>query len=88
MISPSVTAISQSETRRPSSRYGRFTLSSGIVARINAGLAEVGAAIIVFSRHSRHCRWIEAETSRARGSWSRSFGATIACAAGADHARV
>ena len=33
------------------------------VANINAGLAEAGAGIIVFSRHSRNSRWVEAETS-------------------------
>ena len=63
MISPSVIAIGQSEIRRPSGRYGRSTLSSGIVARINAGSAEPGATIIVFSGHSGDSRWIKAETS-------------------------
>ena len=34
-----------------------------IVARINAGLEEAGAGIIVFSRHSKDSRWVEAEVS-------------------------
>jgi tetratricopeptide (TPR) repeat protein len=34
-----------------------------IVARINAGLDESGAGIIVFSERSRESRWVEAETS-------------------------
>src|ERR1017187_421028 len=34
-----------------------------IVASINAGLDEAGAGIIVFSRHSRESRWVEAEVS-------------------------
>ena len=65
MMSPSVTAFAQSEIRRANSWYGGLglTLSSGIVASINAGLAEAGAAIIVFSRHSRDNPRIEAETS-------------------------
>jgi hypothetical protein len=63
MISASVTAFAQSEIRRANSWYGGLTLSSGIVASINAGLAEAGAAIIVFSRHPRDNPRIEAETS-------------------------
>jgi len=63
MMSPSVTAFAQSEIRRANSWFGGLTLSSGIVASINAGLAEAGAAIIVFSRHSRDNPRIEAETS-------------------------
>ena len=63
MISPSVTAFAQSEIRRANSWFGGLTLCSGIVASINAGLAEAGAAIIVFSRHSRDNPRIEAETS-------------------------
>jgi hypothetical protein len=63
MISPSVTAFAQSEIRRANSWFGGLTLSGGIVASINAGLAEAGAAIIVFSRHSRDNPRIEAETS-------------------------
>ena len=34
-----------------------------IVARINAGLEEATAGLIVFSKHSRESRWVEAETS-------------------------
>jgi hypothetical protein len=34
-----------------------------IVASINAGLDEAGAGIIVFSRHSRESRWVDAEVS-------------------------
>lgn len=34
-----------------------------IVARINGGLDEADAGLIVFSRHSRDSRWVEAETS-------------------------
>ena len=34
-----------------------------IVAKINDGLDEAGAGIIVFSRHSRDSRWVEAEVS-------------------------
>src|SRR5688500_12909001 len=34
-----------------------------IVASINAGLEEAPAGIIVFSRHSRESRWVEAEVS-------------------------
>ena len=34
-----------------------------IVASINAGLEEADAGIIVFSRHSRESRWVEAEVS-------------------------
>jgi hypothetical protein len=63
MISASVTAFAQSEILRANSWFGGLTLSSGIVASINAGLAEAGAAIIVFSRHPRDNPRIEAETS-------------------------
>src|SRR5271166_2323873 len=34
-----------------------------IVARINEGLEEAGAGLIVFSAHSRDSRWVEAEVS-------------------------
>jgi hypothetical protein len=34
-----------------------------IVASINAGLDQAGAGIIVFSRHSKESRWVEAEVS-------------------------
>ncbi len=34
-----------------------------IVARINEGLEEASAGLIVFSAHSRASRWVEAETS-------------------------
>ena len=34
-----------------------------IVAKINAGLEEASAGLIVFSTHSRESRWVEAETS-------------------------
>ena len=34
-----------------------------IVAKINAGLEEASAGLIVFSQHSRESRWVEAETS-------------------------
>jgi hypothetical protein len=34
-----------------------------IVASINAGLDQAGAGIIVFSRHSKESRWVEAEAS-------------------------
>ena len=34
-----------------------------IVAKINGGLEEAAAGVVVFSRHSRDSRWVEAETS-------------------------
>jgi tetratricopeptide (TPR) repeat protein len=34
-----------------------------IVARINTGLEQAGAGVIVFSRNSRESRWVEAEAS-------------------------
>lgn len=43
----------------------KWEISPGddIVASINAGLEEAPAGIIVFSRHSRESRWVEAEVS-------------------------
>ncbi len=34
-----------------------------IVTKINAGLEQANAGIVVFSKHSRESRWVEAETS-------------------------
>ncbi|HYI07924.1 MAG TPA: tetratricopeptide repeat protein [Thermoanaerobaculia bacterium] len=43
----------------------QWTIAPGddIVARINAGLEEANAGLIVFSSHSRESRWVEAEVS-------------------------
>ena len=38
-------------------------LGDDIVAKINQGLDEAGAGLIIFSKHSRESRWVEAEVS-------------------------
>jgi hypothetical protein len=44
-----------------------------IVASINAGLDQAGAGIIVFSRHSKESRWVEAEALRPRTDGNTAF---------------
>src|SRR5262245_21027067 len=45
--------------------YDRWQIGPGdnIVASINTGLEQASAGVIIFSRHSRESRWVEAEAA-------------------------
>ena len=51
--------------RRIDPWFEKWEISAGddVVASVNAGLGEAGAAIIAGSRYSRDSRWVETETS-------------------------